>query len=344
MKDQSDTNLPSVILTEKEEAMFADAPPDIAHVLRRTYIRAKAKGEQGKTAGDQQEAKPVASRPAQVILFPKWPDERRATAAAVFRCALFPAFNKKNQRCYFEEAHLFSVEGVEVYFTGKQFDQSDLDVYLELLQIVNETPIGVECCFTAYSLLKNLGQATGKANHKHLHSQLIRLCAGVVDMTDHGVRYFGHLIEGGIKDEVTRHYRIRINPEFAHFFNSGRWASLDIQQRRALGRNQTAKALHAYYSTHAAPGPHRYETLAALVGLKNSNKRDSKANLIKAHEALKQVGSLTDYEAGPDTIAVKVSHTPSQARHVVKKIVTKRDRRGKKHERPEEARPPKTSS
>ena len=109
-------------------------------------------------------------------------------------------------------------------------------------------------------------------------------------MTDHKVRYFGHLIESGIKDEITKHYAISINPKFSIFFNANLWASLNNQQRRDLKRNQTAKALHAYYSTHAATCPHRYETLAVLIGLKNNNKRDSKANLIKAHETLKEVG------------------------------------------------------
>jgi hypothetical protein len=102
------------------------------------------------------------------------------------------------------------------------------------------------------------------------------------------------------------------------------WASLDNDQRRALGRNQTAKALHAYYSTHAAPGPHSYRKLAELVGLENSNKRDMKANIIKAHEELKRVGFLSDYEAGANTIKTTINHTPSQAQHVIGKVAKPR--------------------
>jgi hypothetical protein len=102
------------------------------------------------------------------------------------------------------------------------------------------------------------------------------------------------------------------------------WSSLDNQQRRELGRNQTAKALHAYYSTHAAPGAHRYEKLAALIGLQNKNSRDVKASIIKAHDELKRVGLLSDYEAGAETIKPALNHTPSQARHIVKKIIKSR--------------------
>jgi hypothetical protein len=269
---------------------------------------------------------PKVGQKGQLILFPHWAEDRRAAVHAIFRSALFPALNNKNPRRYLEEERLFSVEGVEVFFTGKQFGQSDLDVYLELLNIAHETPFGVECCFTAYSLLKALGRRTGKADYQQLHSELIRLCAGTVDMTDHKVRYFGHLIDGGIKDEITSHYTISINPKFARLFKAGMWATLDIQQRRALGRNQTAKALHAYYSTHAAPGQHRYETLAALVGLQNKKSRDVKANLIKAHGKLKRVGFLSDYETGAATIKAVPNHTPSQARHIVRKIIKGRKR------------------
>ena len=261
---------------------------------------------------------------AQVIQFPQWSDERRAAMHAAFRSALFPALNFKEGRPFLKEKRLASVEGVAVIFTGEQFDQSDLDVFLELLNIAKETLLGVECSFSAYSLLKTLGRATGNANHKWLHSVLIRLRSGTVDMTDHKIRYFGGLIEGGFKDEITKHYTISINPKWARFFKAGLWASLDNNQRRALGRNQTAKALHAYYSTHAAPGPHSYRKLAELVGLENSNKRDMKANIIKAHEELKRVGFLSDYEAGANTIKTTINHTPSQAQHVIGKVAKPR--------------------
>ena len=138
-------------------------------------------------------------------------------------------------------------------------------------------------------------------------------------MTDHKTRYFGHLVESGIKEEISKHYRVRLNPEMARVFRGDLWASLDIQQRRDLKQNQTAKALQAYYATHANPGPHRYETLAAIIGLKNSSPKDLKRQLVKAHGLLKEVGCLSDFEAGTDTITPKVNHTPSQNRHLIRK-------------------------
>jgi hypothetical protein len=174
-----------------------------------------------------------------------------------------------------------------VIFTGKQFDQSDLDVYLELLNMARPYPLGHPVKFSAYALLKTLGLTTGGENHARLHAVLIRLRSGTLDVTDHKKRYFGGLIEGGFRDELTLNYEITINPKYAVLFGFGMWATIDREQRRALGRNATAKALHAYYSSHAAPSAHSFDTLAEITGLTNSNKRQRRADLIKAHERLK---------------------------------------------------------
>ncbi len=317
-------------LSAEQEAKLATLPGNLAKSLR-SLGKAILHSDRARTEQTPQEENPAPKvekpQEAQLILFPKWADDRRVATSTVFRSALFPALNNNQPRNHYTElTRLCSVDGIDVFFIGEQFSQSDLDVYLELLQIAHETPFGVECCFSAYSLLKALGRAVGAEQYKQLHSELIRLCAGTVDMTDHKIRYFGHLVDGGIKDEITSHYKIYINPRMATLFKAGFWASLDIQQRRDLKRNQTAKALHAYYSTHTAPSCHRYETLAAIIGLNNSNKRDLKAKLVKAHEALKEVGFLDSYEATADSIASKINHTASQNRHIARKIINRRGR------------------
>ena len=263
-----------------------------------------------------------------IIQLDFWEDGRRAAPNIVFRSMLFPAINPKQERRYLEQERIFTTKGGEVYFTGKQFDQSDLDVYLEILQFARPFPLGTPVKFTAYAMLKALGRATGYANHKWLHSVLIRLGSCMVEMTDHKARYGGALIHSFIKDEITAHYEITINPRFAALFGYGLWSTLDKAQRQALGRNQTAKALHAYYATHAAPGPHDYATLAEIIGLKGKNRRDVKATIIKAHAAMKRTSFMQDYEAGATSITVKINHTPGQNHHIAKKII--RSRKAKK--------------
>ncbi|WP_156829888.1 hypothetical protein [Methylovulum miyakonense] len=72
-----------------------------------------------------------------------WEDGKRAAPNAIFRSALFPALNpKQKENRKFIEEKIFSVAGLTVFFTGKQFDQSDLDVYLELLNMARPYPLG----------------------------------------------------------------------------------------------------------------------------------------------------------------------------------------------------------
>jgi len=259
-----------------------------------------------------------AERSKPIMLEP-WANDRRAAPNIIYRSALFPALNSQTRK-FIKEKKVYSVGGLDVTFTGEQFDQSDLDVYLEILNLAKTVPLGQPVRFSAYSMLKALGRCTGKSDHIWLHSVLIRLRGGTVEMVTGKARFFGGLIEGGIRDEITHHYEVIINPSYARFFGFGLWSSIDLDQRRQLAQKSTAKALHAYYSSHTDPAPHRYDTLAGVVGLENKNRRDLKAKLIKAHEELKRVGFLLDYEAGPDKIAIKATMTPGQQQHLVRKV------------------------
>ena len=260
---------------------------------------------------------PVPKKTEKVIQLQFWGEDYRAAPNAVFRSALFPALrgNDKENRRFLEEEEIFCVAGLKIFFTGKQFDQSDLDVYLEILNMAKHFPLGTPVKFSAYALLKALGLTTGGENHVRLHKVLIRLCGGVVDATDHGKRYFGQLLHGGIRDEITMNYEIKINPDFAILFGFGMFAKIDLEKRRALGRNNTAKALYGYYATHINPAAHNIETLCNIAGIKGKNR---KATIIKAHEAMKDVGILSDYTPTADTIKAEINPTPSQARAIIK--------------------------
>lgn len=246
-------------------------------------------------------------------------DRKRAAPNAFFRSALFPAMNpkQKQNREFIKNKKLGSASGVTAFFTGEQPDQSDLDIYFEFLNIQKLLPVGAPVKFSAYGMLKALGLSKGGENHKHLHAVIIRLCGGVLDITDHEKRYFGQLLHGGIREELTMNYEIYLNPKFADFFNK-LWSSVDIDQRRALGRNATAKALHCYYSSHAAPTAHKFETLAEIIGLTDPAKAQLKRTIIKAHEALKAIGFLSDYEVKGDQIQAFINHSPSQIKYIVK--------------------------
>lgn len=253
---------------------------------------------------------------------------------AILRAALFPVLPPNGERPFVKKAPIFSVAGLKVTFTGQRFDQSDLDVLLGVFDIGKYQPLGHKLEFAAHALLKLLGKTTGGTDHEWLHSVLTRLTGGIIDIRYNQKRFFGALLLGGVRDEITGRYTIAINADLAVMFGFGMWSYVEREQRSALGRNQTAKVFHLYYSSHAAPGKHSYETLAALADLQNKQKADVKRNILRAHDALKapDCGFLVDYQADKDGVLVTKRDTPSQLRHLAAKGTSCATRRRKPRE------------
>lgn len=232
--------------------------------------------------------------------------EALAIPNAFLRSALFPALDLKKSRPLLHKQQLCAVGTLEVRFSGERFDQGDLDVLSGILDISTRSDVGNVFRFSAYSLLKSLDKQTDGRRYKWLRDSIDRLFAGSVWVRDKRTkrRFFGHLIEGGIEDESTMTYAIRVNPELGVLFGFDAWSQVNRVQRRAL-RNATAKALHAYYSSHTRPSGHRYETLAEVVGCENKQTAGLKRRLTKAHDDLVRSGFLESYEAEPHLITVR---------------------------------------
>jgi hypothetical protein len=123
-----------------------------------------------------------------------------------------------------------------------------------------------------------------------------------------------------MRDEITMEYEVMINPRFAVLLGFDMFSKLDIEKRRALGRNNTAKSMYGYYATHISPGAHKIETLCNIAGIKGKNR---KSVIIKAHEAMKDVGILKSYTVTPETIKADLNHSESQERAITKAAAKK---------------------
>ena len=143
--------------------------------------------------GDGKTAQEEPRGPAKVIQLPLWPEPKRGAPNAVLRGALFAAVHK--DRRYMDRELLAAQDGIKVWFTGKQLDQSDLDVWEQVLHLARTQALGTECYFTAHGFLKALGRSTGKMNHEWLQMALERLTGAVVRISDGRWTYFGSLIE-----------------------------------------------------------------------------------------------------------------------------------------------------
>jgi hypothetical protein len=241
---------------------------------------------------------------AQVIQLPLWRDQQRGTPNSFIRSALFAAIQSKD-RVFMKGMTLTSQKGITVKFTGEQLNQEDLTLWETLVHLARAHPLGSMCSFTGHGILKSLNVNTGGTEHRRLHEAITRLNACSVEITHEGKTYFGSLIEGGIKDEITSHYTIELNQKLIRLFGESQWTAIDWQQRLKLRRKPLAQALHAYYSSHRDPHPVKLSTLQELTGSRNKQLAGFKRDIRNALNALVQIGFLQSYDIENDVVRVK---------------------------------------
>jgi len=245
---------------------------------------------------------------AQVIQLPLWPEPMRGTPNSFLRSALFSAIQGKDRQ-YIEEVTLASQGGYTVKFTGRQLNQEDLTVWETLVHLARSHPLGNSCSFTAHGLLKALGLPTGGAHHRTLHSAIIRLTACAVEIIHDGKKYFGSLIESGVKDELTNHYIVKLNRDIIRLYGDTQWTSIDWQQRLSLRRKPLAQSLHAYFSSHRNPFPVTLNFLQKITGSRNVQAAGFKRHCRKALDELVAIGFLESYSIEDDRVTVKRTPT-----------------------------------
>jgi hypothetical protein len=240
---------------------------------------------------------------AKVLQFPVWPEPKRGTPNSFLRSALFSAIQGKDRR-FLREEILASQNGYTVKFTGEQLNQEDLTLWETFVHLARQHQLGTVCNFTAHGLLKALGLPTGGKNHRVLHSSIIRLTACAVEIIHDNKKYFGSLVEGGAKDELTKHYVIRLNPDLIRLYGDTQWTAIDWQQRLQLRRKPLAQALHAYFSSHKTPFPVTLSFLQKITGCRNVQMASFKRQCRSALDILQAIGFLADYSIDGDKLAV----------------------------------------
>lgn len=238
-----------------------------------------------------------------VIQLPLWHELERGTPNSFLRSALFSAIQSKDRQ-YLKEVTLASSRDVVLKFTGEQLNQEDLTVWEALVHLARTSPLGTVCNFTAYGLLKSLELHTGGAEHRRLHSTIIRLAGAVVEIKHEGQQYFGTLIQSGVKDELTKQYAVKLNPELIRLYGETQWTALNWNQRLQLRSKSLAQALHGYYSSHNRPYPVKLATLQLYTGSQNSDSRSFKRQVNRALKELAEVGFLDHYRLDKDLVTV----------------------------------------
>lgn len=240
--------------------------------------------------------------PSPQLNLPLWPEAVRAIPNAVLRGALFNV-SKVRATCT-NLTLLASVSGVEIRYKGERLNQTDLDVWEQLLHLARLQPIGSQIRFNTKTFLRALDRQSGKTQRDQLHEEIIRLRSGTVDFlwTGDRKRFFGGLIAKGYKDEETQEYIIELEPRILELYQNG-YSFIDHHQRQQLGANNISRWLHAFYSTHEHPYPYKVSTLRDLCG-SVGNLRLFRAKLKESLASLVEVGAIGSWQIDENDLVV----------------------------------------
>lgn len=270
---------------------------------------------------DQQQASPAKTLAC--IQLTLWPEAVRGIPNAALRSALFGAV-RMGARPYLERQKIHSQEGIAIHYTGARLDQADLDVWSTVLHIARVQSLGTECRVTAYQLLKSLGKTDSGKNRDTLSRRLSRLNATGLDVKIGHHSYEGSLIAEVYRDEVTLEYFITLSPKLVALFGADQFTQVEWAIRHALDGKPLSQWLHGFYSSHAKPYPMSvqriYELCGSQAALISDFKKDLKRSLDHVVEACSANGQRFRYEFKNNLVFVKHSGSPSQQRHIAKRV------------------------
>ena len=298
-KRSSKEHLSLADLTDEERAMLPENGQNLGMFL--TLIGARRLAMQRKMEGEAIEREPGANagqmqphETAKITLLPIFPQETRPTVNALARSALFAAIQGKDRQKLWNEK-IASAEGVEIFFTGEQFNQDDHDTFMQLVAMASQKPLGEYVIVPAYAILKALGRSTGGSNYKQLATEIERLVFSGVKINTQKYEYFGHLIDYAVQDKDMRYWCYKLNESLRPLYDQAAYTLIGWEQRKLLKGKELSRWLHTEIVTHADPFPRSVAYLHEKSGSKTIELYKFRQMLKKALNNIKNVGVITSW-------------------------------------------------
>lgn len=321
MEEEKPEPLP--LVTEEELAEIAD--PRERERMRAFYTKFYKDYPNGLARAKEKSAELIAER-KKLLHLPVIPQETRPTVNVIANSALFAAVQGKDRQDL-KKCLLDTQDGVEIIFSGEQFNQDDHDVLMQLVYAASRYELGTPVTVSAHSLLKALGRGTSGKEHNQLKAEIDRLVHGTIYLKTKRFDYVGHLIDDAQQDKKTKFWTYRANPTLGKFYDVGNYTLIDWEERKALKGKDLARWVQLQLSTHARPFPMKIETIRRLSGSKNKQKSDFKRKLQTALNDLKSLGIIAEWriDAG-DLVHVDRGDatSASQQRHLAKPAARRR--------------------
>ena len=247
----------------------------------------------------------LASRPKYL---PEWPDGQRAMPNEILRSALFNCRNRNLPRVFMKEAEIAVIGDGEVLYRGEELRQDDELVWMHLMHLIKELPLGECVDFTPYSFIKAIGWPIKGQNYERLRICLSRMQATAVRIQSNRLQCFISIsliqkfLSKNDQNENLSRWQVWIGKEMQLLFDEEFLTRMAWETRRALPDGITSK-LFGYWASHRKPYPVKVETLLKLCGSTMAVKH-FKVELKKALDHLRRIGFLEKWEFKKDLVVV----------------------------------------
>lgn len=241
---------------------------------------------------------------------PLWPADVRCAPNEFMRSALFNARNRNQPRRYLRQEAVAVIGNGRITYTGEELRQDDATVWLQLVQLARDSPLGDVVEFTPYAFCKAVGwHPTGEA-YAHLRKCLTRLQATALAFYAERTRRTVSLSmiptfcwqDESTGDPLPR-YRVMLAKDLAALFQGNHYTYVLWSQRRRLPEGLSTW-LHGYLSSHKQPLPLAVADIRRAAGLTIARPDNLRAAIIRSLTALVGVGFLVSWEIDAEYVKV----------------------------------------
>ena len=205
-----------------------------------------------------------------------------------------------------DEDTLLALERLRSKQIHGNIDNLPIKISNNLYNLDNRGKVRVDIVICTITMInEELGISDGGKNYNETLHSVRRLANTVIELTTNKKeRYLSKCKEEGGQFKLLDVRWQEFDNEgfiFAQFspvvtdWLSNEYTYMDWKTRKALGRNETAKALHRFLSTQPASYKRNLNELAECIGLKDEVRR-IKPRMRSAVKALEKVGFLKDHE------------------------------------------------
>ena len=240
------------------------------------------------------ETKPPKINPNTTAL-PMCAAGKKGVPNGFLRCSLFGVVEKGERRAR-EMIKLAAQDGIEIYHSGYELDQDDLDAWATLCHMASIHGTDTLIRFTGTEFLRSLGKQNGKSQRDWLLKCAMRLRAQSIRIKSGRYSYVGGLVRNFYHDEQTGEWVAEIDSAISSLFGHGDWTQLEWE-RRKLVRSHLGRWLLAFFECSKPTGrpPRIIYGIQKLHQMSGSRIKEMRSFKYKINQELPLISNLTGW-------------------------------------------------